>query len=208
MIILFSINLFILLLLHLSCGMMLCVQNPPQFLSSCLLEQFINWLVTSMLCHVAMLGLYNPTQVTHKLGGENYVFWGGREGYQTLLNTDLKKELDHMVGLLLLTNLKSQLYNCLIKQRQVCCQLQISLQLESILAAYLDTLQCFQSTCALIHGWLMDAGNIFDLSCCMEEKTWLPRYNMISTVFYELNLNILRRKCPEVETDQMRRQYT
>lgn len=53
------------------------------------------------------VGLYNPTQVTHKLGGENYVFWGGREGYQTLLNTDLKKELDHMVGLLLLTNLKS-----------------------------------------------------------------------------------------------------
>lgn len=37
------------------------------------------------------------TQVTKRLGGENYVFWGGREGYQTLLNTDLKKELDHMV---------------------------------------------------------------------------------------------------------------
>lgn len=54
-----------------------------------------------------MLGLCNRTQVTHKLGGENYVFWGGREGYQTLLNTDLKKELDHMVGLLLLTNLQS-----------------------------------------------------------------------------------------------------
>jgi len=29
---------------------------------------------------------------THKLGGENYVLWGGREGYETLLNTDLKKE--------------------------------------------------------------------------------------------------------------------
>ncbi|KAI9342524.1 xylose isomerase 1 [Obelidium mucronatum] len=35
-------------------------------------------------------------EVTQKLGGEGYVFWGGREGYQTLLNTDLKKELDHM----------------------------------------------------------------------------------------------------------------
>jgi xylose isomerase len=33
---------------------------------------------------------------THKLGGENYVLWGGREGYETLLNTDLKKELDQM----------------------------------------------------------------------------------------------------------------
>jgi len=39
-------------------------------------------------------------EVTHKLGGENYVFWGGREGYQTLLNTDLKKELDHMATFL------------------------------------------------------------------------------------------------------------
>lgn len=33
---------------------------------------------------------------THKLNGENYVLWGGREGYETLLNTDLKTELDHM----------------------------------------------------------------------------------------------------------------
>ena len=33
---------------------------------------------------------------THKLGGENYVLWGGREGYETLLNTDLPQELDHM----------------------------------------------------------------------------------------------------------------
>ncbi len=31
---------------------------------------------------------------THKLGGENYVLWGGREGYETLLNTDLKRERD------------------------------------------------------------------------------------------------------------------
>ncbi|XAR66676.1 Xylose isomerase [Bertholletia excelsa] len=35
-------------------------------------------------------------EVTHYLGGENYVFWGGREGYQTLLNTDMERELDHM----------------------------------------------------------------------------------------------------------------
>ncbi|WP_170480147.1 xylose isomerase [Ruegeria arenilitoris] len=33
---------------------------------------------------------------THKLGGENYVLWGGREGYETLLNTDMQAELDHM----------------------------------------------------------------------------------------------------------------
>ena len=33
---------------------------------------------------------------TMQLGGANYVLWGGREGYETLLNTDLKKELDHL----------------------------------------------------------------------------------------------------------------
>ena len=32
---------------------------------------------------------------THRLGGANYVLWGGREGYETLLNTDLKTERDH-----------------------------------------------------------------------------------------------------------------
>ena len=31
--------------------------------------------------------------MTHQLHGENYVLWGGREGYDTLLNTDMKKEL-------------------------------------------------------------------------------------------------------------------
>ena len=33
---------------------------------------------------------------THRLGGENYVLWGGREGYDTLLNTDLKRELENL----------------------------------------------------------------------------------------------------------------
>lgn len=35
-------------------------------------------------------------EVTRRLGGENYVLWGGREGYETLLNTDLKRELDQL----------------------------------------------------------------------------------------------------------------
>jgi xylose isomerase len=37
---------------------------------------------------------------TLKLGGEGYTFWGGREGYSTLLNTDMKRELDHLAALL------------------------------------------------------------------------------------------------------------
>lgn len=35
-------------------------------------------------------------EVTHELGGLGYTFWGGREGYATLLNTDLKRELEHL----------------------------------------------------------------------------------------------------------------
>ncbi len=39
-------------------------------------------------------------EVTHELGGAGYVFWGGREGYTTLLNTDLKREMDHLARFL------------------------------------------------------------------------------------------------------------
>lgn len=39
-------------------------------------------------------------EITHLLGGENYVFWGGREGYETLLNTDSALELDNLARLL------------------------------------------------------------------------------------------------------------
>jgi xylose isomerase len=35
-------------------------------------------------------------EVTQLLGGENYVFWGGREGYQSLVNTDLELEMDNL----------------------------------------------------------------------------------------------------------------
>jgi xylose isomerase len=39
-------------------------------------------------------------EVTQELGGQNYVFWGGREGYETLLNTNLKREQDHLARFL------------------------------------------------------------------------------------------------------------
>ncbi len=39
-------------------------------------------------------------EITVKLGGEGYVFWGGREGYETLLNTDMELELDNLARLL------------------------------------------------------------------------------------------------------------
>ncbi len=37
-------------------------------------------------------------EVTKELGGAGYVFWGGREGYQCLWNTDMKRELDHLAA--------------------------------------------------------------------------------------------------------------
>ncbi len=37
-------------------------------------------------------------EITLRLGGENYVFWGGREGYQNLYNTNMKRELDHLAA--------------------------------------------------------------------------------------------------------------
>ena len=39
-------------------------------------------------------------EVTHELGGEGYTFWGGREGYMTLLNTDMKREQEHLAAFL------------------------------------------------------------------------------------------------------------
>ncbi len=42
----------------------------------------------AQVCHVL--------EATHKLGGANYVLWGGREGYESLLNTDMKRELDQL----------------------------------------------------------------------------------------------------------------
>jgi xylose isomerase len=58
---------------------------------------------TSPNAHVmatAMAQVKNAIDATYELGGENYVFWGGREGYETLLNTDLKKEQEQMARFL------------------------------------------------------------------------------------------------------------
>lgn len=41
-------------------------------------------------------------EATHRLGGVNFVFWGGREGYDTLLNTDMRRELDQLGRLMAL----------------------------------------------------------------------------------------------------------
>lgn len=48
----------------------------------------------------AAVQVKNALDATIKLGGENYVFWGGREGYISLINTNMKKELDHLAQFL------------------------------------------------------------------------------------------------------------
>lgn len=48
----------------------------------------------------AALQIKNAIDATIRLGGTGYVFWGGREGYETLLNTDMGLELDNMARLL------------------------------------------------------------------------------------------------------------
>ena len=48
----------------------------------------------------AIVQIKNAMDATIKLGGENYVFWGGREGYMSLLNTDQRREKEHMATML------------------------------------------------------------------------------------------------------------
>ena len=65
--------------------------------------KFMNGAATNpdfkILAHAAFQ-VKNAIDTTIKLNGLNYVFWGGREGYLSLLNTDMKRELDHLAQFL------------------------------------------------------------------------------------------------------------
>jgi xylose isomerase len=61
--------------------------------------RYANGAATNPDAHVfayAVAQVKKAMEITHNLGGENFLFWGGREGYSTLLNTDVKRELDHL----------------------------------------------------------------------------------------------------------------
>ncbi|WP_094546057.1 xylose isomerase [Petroclostridium xylanilyticum] len=61
--------------------------------------RFVHGAATSCNANVfayAAAQVKKAMEVTKELGGENYVFWGGREGYETLLNTDMGLELDNL----------------------------------------------------------------------------------------------------------------
>jgi xylose isomerase len=64
--------------------------------------RYMNGALTNPDLHVfcyAAAQVQKVMDINHKLGGKNHVFWGGREGYMTLLNTDMKQECDHMAAL-------------------------------------------------------------------------------------------------------------
>jgi len=65
--------------------------------------RYMNGAATNPDFHVlayAATQVKNAIDATIKLGGENYVFWGGREGYMSLLNTDMKREKEHLATFL------------------------------------------------------------------------------------------------------------
>lgn len=66
-------------------------------------DKFVHGAATS--CNASVFAycaaqIKKAIEITQELGGENYVFWGGREGYETLLNTDTALELDNFARLL------------------------------------------------------------------------------------------------------------
>lgn len=64
--------------------------------------RYMNGAMTNPDVHVfcyAAAQIQKVMDLNHKLGGLNHVFWGGREGYQSLLNTNVKRECDHMAAL-------------------------------------------------------------------------------------------------------------
>jgi len=64
--------------------------------------RYMNGAATNPDSHVfayAAAQVKKAIEVTKELGGENFVFWGGREGYQSILNTNTKKELDHLAAM-------------------------------------------------------------------------------------------------------------
>lgn len=66
-------------------------------------RRYMNGAITNPNFHVLTHGASQvkaALDATIALGGENYVFWGGREGYMTLLNTDMKREKEHLARFL------------------------------------------------------------------------------------------------------------
>lgn len=101
------------------------------------------------------------------MGGENYVFWGGREGYQSLLNTDMERELDHLVcsPILAFLTLKDLL-------------LLTSLVSVGLPWSFHDEVWVFLLTNDFQH---LPTGKVLRSCCCLQEEDWIQWY--ISVLF-------------------------
>lgn len=71
-----------------------CLFNHPRYAQGAATSPFAN------VFAYAAAQVKAAMDATHRLGGQGYVFWGGREGYATLWNTNMKRELDHLARLL------------------------------------------------------------------------------------------------------------
>lgn len=71
-----------------------CLFTHPRFMSGAATSPYVD-----AFAHAAAQ-VKKAMEATHELGGAGYTFWGGREGYDTLLNTQLGRELDHLATFL------------------------------------------------------------------------------------------------------------
>jgi len=71
-----------------------CLFKDPRYMAGAATSPFVDAFV-----HAAAQ-VKKAIEATHELGGAGYTFWGGREGYETLLNTDMARELDHLARFL------------------------------------------------------------------------------------------------------------
>ena len=66
-------------------------------ISQSALQKFIR-LAALLINSIHKLQVKKSLEIAKSLGAENFIFWGGREGFMSILNTDIKAELDHMAA--------------------------------------------------------------------------------------------------------------
>lgn len=89
-------------------------------------------------------------EVTYRLGGENYVFWGGREGYQSVLNTNVRRELDHFARFLQMAvdhkKVRGKLHPCCMQLAALYIRVGVIARVTQVDASYpavVESTNCF-----------------------------------------------------------------
>lgn len=148
------------------------------------------WLNNFIYSSYLVIKLKNSTGHTHYLGGENYVFWGGREGYQTLLNTDMGRELGHLVFLSNMSLLLSY-FVCYLSFLRYYVLLTRFYYPDVLFWFYFYDLT--ETICCLF------AGKIPRSCCCLQEENWIQWYVFLLPIVMDLLLWLSdARKIPTV----------